>query len=94
MSICNEVERNFEDYAFLKKYGINSSDVDFDIGDGDLDSKFNLNLKYGWKYQSIGGGVNLGSLNNQNQIFKNWIIFQHIVCFFTPDNMFDRFSAQ
>ena len=47
MSICNEVERNFEDYAFLKKYGINSSDVDFDIGDGDLDSKFNLNWKYG-----------------------------------------------
>ena len=54
MSICNEVERNFEDYAFLKKYGINSSDVDFDIGDGDLDSKFNLNLKYGRKYRSIG----------------------------------------
>jgi len=37
MSICNEVERNFEDYAFLKKYGIDSNDVDFDIGDGDLD---------------------------------------------------------
>ena len=55
MSICNEVERNFEDYAFLKKYGINSSDVDFDIGDGDLDSKFNLNtfcLKY-WSPQRI-----------------------------------------
>ena len=40
MSICNEVERNFEDYAFLKKYGIDRNDVDFDIGDGDLDSKY------------------------------------------------------
>ena len=46
MSICNEVERNFEDYAFLKKYGIDRNDVDFDIGDGDLDSEFN-NLKMG-----------------------------------------------